>query len=233
MAMLFMLCDHMWATVVPAGNDWLTCIGRIAFPIFAFQISESFIHAPDFKKFLGRIFLWALISEIPFDLMYGGTCFYPFHQNVLFTYFIALLLLYIADAARQKHPLAGAAAFLVCMALGYIAGYIAFVDFYGCGIMMVIIFWYFKDMRFGWAAILAGMLWINCFLLAGYAYTVSIAGVTLDIPQQAFALLALIPIFMYNGQRGRDSRLISYACYAFYPVHMLILVLISKLLLVL
>ena len=57
MAMLFMLCDHMWATVVPAGNDWLTCIGRLAYPIFAFQISESFAHVPDdaFKKLYGRL----------------------------------------------------------------------------------------------------------------------------------------------------------------------------------
>jgi len=46
LAMVFMLCDHMWATVIH-GNDWLTCVGRLAFPIFAFQIAEGYAHTRD------------------------------------------------------------------------------------------------------------------------------------------------------------------------------------------
>ena len=234
MAMLFMLCDHMWATVVPAGNDWLTCIGRLAYPIFAFQISESFAHVPDdaFKKFIGKMFIWALITEIPFDLMYGGTWFYPFHQNVLFTYVIALALMWIAERARRKHWLAGLLAFIACMGIGYVLGYITFVDYYGCGIMMVLMFWYFRHFRCGWIAVIAGMVWINGFLLAGYTYDITLFGTTFAFPQQAFALLALIPIFLYNGQRGRDSKVISFCCYAFYPAHILILYLISRFILI-
>ena len=71
MAMALMLCDHMWATVIP-GAAWMTSIGRLAFPIFAFQIAEGFARTHHFKGYLGRIFLFALISEIPFNLMYGG-----------------------------------------------------------------------------------------------------------------------------------------------------------------
>ena len=85
LAMALMLCDHLWATVIP-GNGWLTAVGRLAFPIFAFQIAQGFVHTRSVKKYLGRLFLWALISEIPFNLMYGGAVFYPFHQNVLFTF---------------------------------------------------------------------------------------------------------------------------------------------------
>lgn len=40
-AMTCMLCDHLWGTIVP-GNDWLTCVGRILFPIFAFLIVEGY-----------------------------------------------------------------------------------------------------------------------------------------------------------------------------------------------
>ena len=51
LAMAFMLCDHLWGTVVPR-NDWLTCIGRIAFPIFAFLIVEGYFHTKNLKKYI-------------------------------------------------------------------------------------------------------------------------------------------------------------------------------------
>lgn len=70
-AMLFMLMDHLWATLLPA-QEWLTCVGRIAFPIFAFMSVEGYFHTHNFKKYLLRMLVFAVISEIPFDLMYGG-----------------------------------------------------------------------------------------------------------------------------------------------------------------
>ena len=61
LAMAFMLCDHLWGTVVP-GNDWLTCIGRIAFPIFAFLIVEGYFHTKNLKKYIGRMLLFAVLG---------------------------------------------------------------------------------------------------------------------------------------------------------------------------
>ncbi len=75
-AMTFMLMDHLWATLLPA-QDWLTCVGRLAFPIFAFMAVEGYFHTHSFKKYILRLLLFAVLSEIPFDLMYGGTWFYP------------------------------------------------------------------------------------------------------------------------------------------------------------
>ena len=57
-AMACMLCDHLWATVVP-GNDWLTCVGRLAFPIFAFLIVEGYFHTGSLRRYVGRLLLCA------------------------------------------------------------------------------------------------------------------------------------------------------------------------------
>ena len=65
LALALMLLDHMWATIVP-GNDWMTFIGRLAFPIFAFQIAEGYYHTSDFKRYAKRLLLFALMAVIMF-----------------------------------------------------------------------------------------------------------------------------------------------------------------------
>lgn len=99
-AMTCMLSDHMWATLFPYV-DILTCIGRIAFPIFAFMIVEGFYHTSNFRRYLCRMLVFAVISEIPFDLVSGDSVLYLFHQNVLWTFLIGLLLIALIDKVRK------------------------------------------------------------------------------------------------------------------------------------
>ena len=63
-AMATMLLDHMYHTIIP-GNLWLNCVGRIAFPIFAFQIAEGFVHTSDRRRYAKRLALAALIPRFP------------------------------------------------------------------------------------------------------------------------------------------------------------------------
>lgn len=227
-AMVCMLLDHMWATVIP-GNFWMTCVGRIAFPIFAFQVAEGYAHTRNFKRYLLRMLLFALISELPFNLMAGGWWIEPFHQNVMFTFCLALLLLRVIDKAMAKHWLLGWTAVIVGAAVGYVVGTLTCVDYGGCGILMVLAFWLFRKVPFGWLAQLAAMLYINFEMIGGMYLELSLFGRTVMFPDQGFAVLAMIPIWLYSGEKGTKSKAFQYAVYAFYPIHMLALGLIAML----
>lgn len=103
-AMTLMLMDHLWATLLSA-QDWLTCAGRLAFPIFAFMTVEGYFHTRNLKRYALRLLLFALLSEVPFDLMYGGTWFYPVHQNVIWTLLLGLLGVHLMETVRKKQKL--------------------------------------------------------------------------------------------------------------------------------
>lgn len=224
LAMALMLCDHLWAAL-PGAPDMLTHLGRVAFPIFAFQIAEGFARTHDRKRYLLRMLAFAAVSEVPFDLFYGGTVFYPFHQNVMFTFVLAILLLLGVEKLRAKGTVPYLLAAAAAVFLGYILGTVTMVDYYGCGVVTVLLFYLCRGWKWGWLPELAGLLYLNGVLLAGEELTAF--GVT--FPEQGLAVLALVPILCYRGRQGPHSRAIQYACYAFYPVHMLILALAQRL----
>lgn len=226
-AMTLMLMDHLWATLLPA-REWLTCAGRVAFPIFAFMAVEGYFHTRSFKKYILRMLLFAVLSEIPFDLMYGGTWFYPVHQNVLWTFLLGLLGVWLMEQVRKKGKTW--MYLLVCVLVvpaGLVLGTLCMVDYYGVGVLTVFVF-YFLHGRKWWYFLgqLAALYWLNVELLGGLMYPVQLFGMEFELCQQGLALLALIPIWLYRGRQGYHSRPFQYLCYAFYPVHMLLLVVV-------
>ena len=223
-AMVCMLLDHTWGILV-SGQIWMTCVGRIAFPIFAFQIAEGYAHTKNFKKYLLRLFLFGLLSEIPYNYMTGGGWFNPFGQNVMFTFCIALLVIRLIDKAWKKHRAWGLVTAVLGAFFGYWLGMFTFVDYYCYGVLMVLIFWLFRGIRFGWLIQLAAMVYINFEMIGGLGFELG----SFFLPTQAFAVLALIPIWLYNGEQGWKNKGFRYACHAFYPAHILILVLIAML----
>ena len=224
MAMLFMLCDHLWGTIVP-GNDWLTCVGRITFPIFAFLIVEGYFHTSSLKKYMGRLLVFALLSEIPFNLAMGSRVFYPIHQNVLWSFLISLLLISWNERVKNsgklwKQVTVGG----ISIVLGAVLGLLTMVDYYHAGVLTVLTFYFFRGKKWwNYIAQLFCLWYINMEMLGGFGYEVALFGKTFFFMRQGLALLALIPIWLYKGERGHQSRAFRWFCYAFYPVHLLVL----------
>ncbi len=226
LAMALMLCDHLWATLIP-GSLWLTCIGRIAYPIFAFLLVEGYFHTRNLKKYVRRLLIGAVISEIPFNLMYSSSMFYPFHQNVLWTFLLGLWMIHRVEKARASGvPWRIALAAIGSCLIGYLLGTLTMVDYFGVGVLTVLLFYFLRGNRWwNYLGQAVGLYYLNFHLLGGLEFEV-LPGVFL--PQQGLAILALIPIWLYRGRKGHSSRAFQYFCYGFYPVHMLLLYFLSQ-----
>ena len=230
-AMLFMLCDHLWATVL-SQYGWLTWVGRLAYPIFAFLLVEGYFHTHDVKKYMGRLLFWAILSEVPFNLIYGGGPIYPFHQNVLWTFLLGLLCISVIEKTRKKgKPLLTILVFILSAAAFYALAFLTMVDYFGFGIWMVLVFYLFRG-RSWWCFLgqFIGLYWINVTLIGGLSVPVRFFGHEVFLAQQAMACLALLPIWLYKGKQGPYNKRIQTGFYAFYPVHMLILFFLAALL---
>lgn len=226
--MTFMLCDHLWAVGI-IQSDVFTIIGRIAFPIFAFLMVEGFSHTKSVRKYLQRLFIFAVLSEIPFNLVVGGgNLFYPPHQNVLWTFLLGLLMLHYLEKQRHKAFPTRVLVSGLLLAVFLLLALLGMVDYYAPGILTIFVFYLCHERKwYCYLGQLLGLWYINFNILGGLVYPVSFGDWYFEIPQQGFALLSLLPIWLYNGRKGYDKKWFKYFCYAFYPAHLLILGLLS------
>lgn len=220
LAMGLMLCDHVCLALMP-DRLWMTCVGRLAFPIFAFLVAEGFVRTRSRARYARRLLIFALVSEVPFDLLAVGRLVYPLRQNVLCTFLIALGCMQLLEWAKSDpRP---AARFVVSAGAvlgGFLAGTAFMVDYFGPGVWTVLAFYFFRGD--GWRQRLGQLLcllFLNGWLLAGQ--TVLPGG--LALPIQAFAVLALPFIWLYRGRQGPHGRAVRWLFYGFYPAHLLVL----------
>ena len=223
LAMGLMLCDHLWYAIVP-GNDWMTNIGRLAFPIFAFLTVEGFFHTKNRKTYAKRLFAFAIISEIPFNLVAGSRLFYPIHQNVLLTFVIAVGMMSICEKAKEKSLWTKVLIYGGVSVLGYLLGTVSFCDYGGAGVLMVLVFYFFRQRKWWCFALqLLCLGYINTEIISGFYYVIDIFGKETEVLRQSFAVFALVPIWLYKGKQGIYGRGIKELYYWFYPVHLALL----------
>ena len=119
----------------------------------------------------------------------------------------------------------------VIVLVSYAVGTLAMVDYYGAGVLTVLVFYFFRERKWqNFAAQFVCLAVINVGMLKGMYYTFTIAGHEFELAQQSLALLALIPIWLYKGERGYHSRWFKWFCYAFYPAHLMILYIVLNIL---
>ena len=216
-AVCTMFIDHMGDTLFP-GVMWLRCIGRVAFPIFCFLIAEGCVHTHDRKKYVLRLLVFAVLSEIPFNLMTGRAVWNPHDQNVLWTLLLGAAVCWIMDGVLKRRT---APAFVLTGAAMVAAFWLLEVfctDYGGWGMLLVAMFYGVRRAPYGQAAKMAAQAVGLAFFCIGV-----MGGVTIEL----WALTALVPIWLYNGQRGFSHKAVQYGFYAFYPLHILILSLIA------
>ena len=235
-AMVSMLIDHT-SIAYFEQISWMNLIGRIAFPIFAFQISEGYIHTKNLKKYFLRLFLFALISQIPFMLFlstYIDIEELIFTElltlNIFFTLFVGLLAIFLHDKISHSnikfttnkkidYILKQVIGIIIAILLGILAE-ICHFDYGFFGIAIIFMFYLFKNDKL--AMVISYIT--ACILKYGIqiiSYGFNIWYVLLGI----FTILPIIFICLYNGKQGKK---VKYLLYLFYPVHLLILYFIFK-----
>ena len=226
-AIFTMLIDHIAATVIlqminnGIGGQTLIdiywvmrSIGRMAFPVFCFLLVEGFKYTHSREKYAARMFIFALISEIPFDLAINNTVLEFKSNNVFFTLFLGLLVIMAADWVMEHFSsdkmTSEIGRIILLVVIGIVgcalASYVFSSDYGASGVIAIYIMYLLRKNRelgFAFAVISLGMLSGSLELLA---------------------LLMLIPLHLYNGTRGKQHK---YFFYAFYPLHLLLLALIA------
>lgn len=220
-----MFVDHIGAVlinkilVVTSNPKWLDLywicryIGRIAFPLFCFTLVEGFVYTKNRKKYFGRMLLFAFISEVPFDLAVEGKWFSTEASGVMATFALGILVLTalkeLLEPVRGKGVNANAVLrALFSMVIIGVAMWLAetlCMDYGAVGILSIVLFYLLRERR-----TLAAVWGCGALLLLG----------SMELP----GLLAILPILLYNGRRGRQSK---YFFYVFYPAHLLLLGLLA------
>lgn len=189
-----------WVRWAFYGREICEILGSIAYPIFCFLIVEGFVHTRDRRKYTFRMLLFALLSEVPFDLAHYHTVFRPSLQNVMFTLTVSLLTLMALDWAERRagesKSLYWAMAAVLTIA-GMLLAYLVRGEYVFLGVLTVAVLYLLRDKGnfrlLGLAPLLIASPWI---------------------------LLAVPFLLAYNGSRGRGSK---WFFYVFYPVHFLVL----------
>lgn len=204
LACIFMLIDHIGYAFFPKV-EILRTIGRLAFPIFAFQINIGFDKTKNKEKYILRMILFTLISQLPFYFFRKLCISNPSHLlNVGATFTLALLILYSFEKIKKPWVkyISTFSIFLLSILLP--------IDYKWYGVLTVILFYIFRKEKYGIAIFYPILVMLQCMLYKS----------TFNLPE----IYALIPILFYNGKKGKD---IKYFFYLFYPLHFIILILIK------
>ena len=231
-AIILMAVDHFGAAILEPMlmnpvryqvQNWNTfydiymvmrCLGRFSFPMFCFLMVEGFRHTRSRVKYLRDLLIFAVISEVPFDLALNGELWSTAHQNVFFTLAMGLAAIWFAEYFRARYMLTVDNTILHQMIYLVVAAGIAFAaeclatDYGAVGVCVILILYILREKRFMSAVFAWGILTLSNWL-------------------EIYCFPFIGAVMFYNGQRGRQNK---YFFYLFYPMHLLVLYIIRSIL---
>lgn len=205
-----MTTDHIGALLLPSDIIF-RIIGRLAFPIYAFLCAEGAAKTSNINKYLTRLAIFAVVSEIPYDLFREGSIFNLWNQNIFFTLFLGVV------AVKLYNDTYG----FFTVALCAFAAEVMMADYGWYGVVLIFVFYYFRSSKTGQ---LAAFTTLN---LVHYIYLSAFAG-SGNAGLQAFSLAAVLPIYIYNGKKGCSFGKMFF--YTYYPLHLFVIFCIHLLL---
>ncbi len=218
-AIAAMTFDHVGAIFFP-NVIIFRAIGRLTMPIMAFSIAEGYRHTRDVKAYFARLCVFAILSEIPFDMAFYSTPVYIQHQNIFFTLAFGLMAIYLVNMYRGN--IVSSLAPMLCAILAQRLN----TDYGYVGVFMVFGFYVFYEKPWGKIATMAAGAVALVLPNIGTLISMKNPGFE-DIAWgflQLVSILAIIPLSYYNGKRGYRGR---YIFYVFYPLHLVALTLIT------
>lgn len=203
-ACITMLIDHIGAVYLPQ-NALLRIIGRLSFPIYCFLLAEGIHHTKNPKKYGLRLLLLALLSEIPYDLLFYGKLTWA-HQSVMATLTLAFCMGMCMKKVQRTLHLAVAFSFALLAEL-------LCTDYGGLGVLIAALFIMTRNSPHRAILQVLGLTILNLLLGNG----------TLTL--QMYAIFAMLPIALYSGQKVTHSKAFQWSINLFYPAHLLVLLL--------
>lgn len=196
-ALITMLIDHIAATMMPYRNivqkltninmaivyAVMRGIGRLSFPIFCFCIVEGFVHTRNVKKYLIRLFIFALITEPIYDLAFFGRALYLDYQNVLWTFLISMLMLMAVKKYSQSILLK-----VIIILIFALIAWLLKTDYSYIGVIIVAIYYLYREKN-----------WVKLGATAILFLDMAVIGAALTC--------------LYNGEKGKGLKYLFYVFY--------------------
>jgi hypothetical protein len=202
-AIITMIIDHIGA-IFFQELGFLRIIGRLAFPIFAFLLTEGFRYTRNVKKYAIRLGVFALVSEIPFNLAFNRNPWDISHQNVFFTLVLGLLCIWIYDEWKDKNRFLSLVAIYMLALLAEILR----TDYGLFGVFLIFMIYQSKTIK--------GKMLVIIIMNALLAWLNVLAGATSII--QIYAGFSVIFLLFYNEKKGKGFKFVFYLIYPFHLI---------------
>ena len=99
-AIITMTIDHIGVVFGTIFYNFLRTVGRLSFPIFAYLLTEGYVHTKSFTKYFLRLLVLAIVSEVIYDYVFFDSFIYLGANNIFFTLALGLLTLFLLDKSK-------------------------------------------------------------------------------------------------------------------------------------